>query len=271
MVLKRVSGMAMGIVREGAAARRLCMDVPSAARLGSDVVLYRAMRVARLRKEDRPRSIRLKTGESVAYRLNRGDIQGIREVLMDEVYRLPFTVTPRVIVDLGANIGLTSLYLARRFRPERMVAVEPDTANAALARRNLAPLGAAVTVVEAAIGPHDGVARFMPHRQSNLGSVGASAEGTEVPMISMATLLDTTGIESIDVLKIDIEGGEADLLTGDLGWLERVGAIIAEFHPGVVDYQALVQRLVDHGFRYIAANSVWPGSMDAFVREAWTS
>jgi hypothetical protein len=91
--------------------------------------------------------------------------------------------------------------------------------------------------------------------------------GTEVPMISMATLLDTHGITTVDLLKIDIEGGEQALFDGDIDWLSRVRAIIVEFHPDVVDYDGLVRRLVEQGFRYVRAGTAWPGSMDVFVRE----
>lgn len=87
-------------------------------------------------------------------------------------------------------------------------------------------------------------------------------------MVSMATLLNTHGITTVDLLKMDIEGGEQALLDGDLAWLSQVRAIIAEFHPDVVDYEALVQRLIAHGFRYVAAGTSWPGQMDAFVRES---
>lgn len=252
--------------RESLGALRLCDDPRSRARLVGDVMLYRVLRLYRLPRVNALRRIRLRTGEVVAYRLNRGDIQSIREVLLDEVYRLPFPLEPKVIVDLGANIGLTSLYLKNRYEPAVVIAVEADATNAELTRRNCEPLG--VTVIEAAIGPHDGIARFFASNESNLGAVsGPDGEGTEVPMISMPTLLDDLGITTIDLLKMDIEGGEQVLLDGPTEWLSRVRAIIAEFHPGVVDYEGLVRRLVEHGFRYFPAGSAWPGSMDAFVRE----
>ncbi len=49
-------------------------------------------------------------------------------------------------------------------------------------------------------------------------------------------MIETSGIETIDLLKMDIEGGEQALLTGDTAWLSSVNAIVAEFHPSVVDY-----------------------------------
>lgn len=265
MGVQRLAATARAVAREGVGAVRLCGKAPSTGRLAADVVLYRALRVSRLPGENASRTIRLRSGDSITYRLNRGDIQSIREVLMDEVYRPPFSMRPRVVVDLGANIGLTSLYYARRFHPTVLVAVEPDPANARLARRNLEPWGA--SLIEAAIGPEDGVAWFDSSRDSNLGSVGSSQSGSQVQMVSMSTLIETSGIETIDLLKMDIEGGEQALLTGDTAWLSSVNAIVAEFHPSVVDYAGLVQILVDSGFRYIAAGTAWPGSMDAFIRD----
>jgi len=68
----------------------------------------------------------------------------------------------------------------------------------------------------------------------------------------MSTLLKTYWDEGrIDLLKLDIEGGEQELLRFQLEWLQRVDAIIAEFHPDCVDYPGLVAKLQQHGFRYI--------------------
>lgn len=266
---RRLMGTIAAIRRESSAAVRISGGRRDALRLIIDVVLYRVLAVAHLGRENSPRSFQLHTGRELTYRLNRGDIQSIREVLFDEAYRLPFSLVPSVIVDLGANIGLTSLYLASRYRPQVIVAVEAAAENAELARRNLGGLPA--TVVEAAIGPRDGTARFATTRDSNLGSVTATEDvGREVPMMSMQTLLSAHSIATVDLLKLDIEGGEeALLLDGDTSWLSNVRSIIAEFHPDVVDYQRLITHLVEEGFRYVPAGSAWPGSMDAFVRDSW--
>jgi FkbM family methyltransferase len=171
----------------------------------------------------------------------------------------------RTIVDLGANIGLTSVYLAKRYPGARLIALEPASENAALTRANLAANGVDGEVIEAAIGSHDGTARFSTDRDSNLGRVGG--DGIEVAMMTMASVLERLPAgQHIDLLKMDIEGGEEDLLDGDRAWLRRVGCIMAEFHPKVVDYPRLVQLLQDEGFRYIPAGSVYAYSADTFVR-----
>ena len=248
----------MGCVKIGGDAR-------SVVRLARDVLLSRVLRVATLRTENAVRVVQLRGGETVSYRLNRGDLQGIREVLMDEIYRLPFVLSPRVVVDLGANIGLTSVYLARHHRPEFLLAVEPDPLNAALARVNLEPIGG--HVLEAAVGARDGTAKFTARRDSNLGMVDPGGGGDPVRVVSMNSVLALTPQHRIDLLKIDIEGGEQELLSGELSWLSAVDSIIAEFHPDRVDYDGLIGVLREHGFRYIPAGSAWAGSMDAVVRE----
>lgn len=199
----------------------------------------------------------------VYYRRNRGDLHTLREVWIDEAYRLPFDLPPRTVVDLGANIGLTTLWLRGRYEIDRIIAVEPAADNVQVLRKNLAD--AAVTVIHAAVGPEDGTARFAASAQSHLGRVGST--GSRVRQVSMRTVLDALEPgATIDLLKVDIEGAEAQLFSGDLSWLKRVRSIVIEIHPPGVDRTAIVQRVQQHGFRYIAAGSAWPDSMDAFIR-----
>lgn len=260
----RVRATIGAVMREESGAVRISSGPLSTARLAADVVLYRALRLGVMPGRDAERRIRLKTGEDIVYRLNRGDIQSIREVLIDEVYRPPFEARPRVIVDLGANIGLTSLYYHRRFHPTTLIAVEPDPSNVSIARKNLEL--SEVTLIEAAVGAEDGTARFTIDRDSNLGALDDAGKGHEVQVISMRTVIGLIPGGRIDLLKMDIEGGEQALLSSHTEWLSRVQAIIAEFHPDRVDYQGLVGNLVAAGFDYIPAGKAWPGSMDAFVR-----
>jgi FkbM family methyltransferase len=257
---------ARGIWRELVGARDIAGDSASLARLAADIGLYRALRFEDLRASDRARHVRLHDGTAITYRLNRGDIQGVREVWMKHTYRLPVALdSVETVVDLGANIGLASVYLARHYRPARVIAVEPVPENARLASLNLRQNGIRADVVEAAVGPADGAASFAPARESNTGHLGLG--GLEVRVLSMKTLLGMLPAgKPIDVLKLDIEGGEAALLEADRGWLARVRLLIAEFHPAQVDYPSLVQLVRDEGFEFVPAGSVYPDSADTFYR-----
>lgn len=264
MVMRPIRTL-LAVVHEIKAAVSLCDDVRSCLRLSADVILFRALRVMHLPTENHPRKIRLRSGRSITYRLNRGDIQSIREVLMDEVYRLPFRADQvDVLVDLGANIGLTSLFYSRTLKARSIIAVEPDHSNARLARENLRGLPA--VVFQAAIGPFDGTARFSTNRESNLGSLSSNSSGIEVPVMSMDSVLERVPEGAKIIVKLDIEGGEEDLLQANTNWLSRVDGFVVEFHPDRVDYLELIRVLQSAGFNYIPAGSCWPGSMDAFQR-----
>jgi FkbM family methyltransferase len=268
----RLARVPLNVVREWRRARARITDRRSFLRYAADVVLYRVLAAWRIPSADRERRIRLDGGLDVAYRLNRGDICTLREVWIDECYRPPVAVPVRTLVDLGANIGLTSLWYATRLGAERLVCVEPSPQNARLARRNLAANGVRAAVLEAAVGPLDGTARFAAATDANVGRLAADGEGAgvevEVEVVSMDTVLEHLGGGAqIDLLKLDIEGGEAELLKeGDLAWLDRVDAVIAEFHLDRVDRDELVGILEHHGLRYVPAGSAHPDSMDFFVR-----
>jgi hypothetical protein len=72
----------------------------------------------------------------VTVRLRTSDIPTYREVFLQQAYRLALQRPPSVIVDAGANIGLTSVYFALRYPAARIVAVEPEASNFALLTTN---------------------------------------------------------------------------------------------------------------------------------------
>ncbi|WP_026734485.1 FkbM family methyltransferase [Fischerella sp. PCC 9605] len=251
----------------------LAGDFSSRLRLVSDLVLYRILKVIDLKSRNQERTIRCSNGLVLTYRLNRGDIQSIREVWLDDAYRLPFSLKPGLVVDLGANIGLTSLWLHQQYGCDKIIAIEPNPSNAQLVRKNLINNKINATVIEAAIGPTDGVVTFESSQDSNMGRVAVNGEqattGEQVKMISMTTLLaELPHDQEVDLVKLDIEGGEQQLLSGNLSWLKRVKAIIAEFHPEVVDYPGLIKTIQQQEFQYIPAHTLDHDNMDAFVRES---
>ena len=56
--------------------------------------------------------------------------------------------------------------------------------------------------------------------------------------------------EEADLMKMDIEGGEQDLLSSNTEWLSRIPVVLAEFHPDRVDYPGLIGKLESAGFVY---------------------
>jgi FkbM family methyltransferase len=242
---------------------RLAADVRSRFRLSMDFALSRLIGLVPRGQRNRVREVRLRGDIKIRYRLNKGDLHSFREVWFQEAYRLPFEGLSGVLLDLGANIGMTSVWLAKRFSFTQVIAVEPDPNNVALVRQNLKLNGITGQVLEAAIGPKEGTARFEISEVSNLGRL--SENGSLVPMISVDTIIKKFAVKKFALIKIDIEGGEQDLFDGPIGWLARTDAIIIEFHP-TVDCSRIPGVVGSHGFKYIPAHSLLPDNMACFAR-----
>ena len=260
--VRRFASAPGNLVKEWRMAWPRVADGHSFLRYAADTVLYRGLYFAR--SSERKRTIRMGEGVKLTYRLNRGDIQAVREVWVEECYRPPVDIPIDTVVDLGANIGLTSLWYATH-GASRLLCVEPLPENATLARRNLVQNGVRADFVQAAVGPADGTTRFKKDDDYSTRGHVVAAGGIEVSVLSMPTLLRRLDGTPVDLVKIDVEGAEDPLLRGDLAWLDRVRAVIIEFDCG--DSVELSRILKTHGFRYVPAGSVWWNSMDFFIRD----
>ena len=195
-------------------------DFESRRLLGQDYLLRTLVR----NPVGRSRTREVRCGrKTIAYRFNLGDLQSLREVWFQSSYQLPFDGNPRVVVDLGANIGLTSLWFRERYDCELIVAVEPDPENVKLLLRNLESNHIKSVVLHNAVASSDGPVLFQQRAASNAGRIVGSSDPDTVDPLEVYGL----AIESVlrhlprgchvDLLKVDIEGGEAALfLEGNL-------------------------------------------------------
>lgn len=169
----------------------------------------------------------------VTLRLRTSDIPTYREVFLQGAYRLDLRVPPRVIVDAGANIGLTSVDFAIRHPGARIVAIEPEASNVELLAANTAPYGD-VTVVRGALWNENTEIGIVDPGLGKWGFQtrnGSALPGTQrVQALTVDELMRRHGIDYIDVLKIDIEGAEKEVFADPSAWIDRVGIIIVELH-----------------------------------------
>jgi FkbM family methyltransferase len=136
------------------------------------------------------------------------------------------------IVDIGANVGMATLWLATVAPGCRIVAVEPSPEAAGRLRSNIArnALSSRVTVIEAAVGATDGDAVLDVGGQSPTARLRDDGSGVKVRLMTLRQVLDHSKIERLDVLKMDCEGAEYEILETAGPVLDRVGAIVGEFH-----------------------------------------
>jgi FkbM family methyltransferase len=152
---------------------------------------------------------------------------------------------PRTIWDLGANIGLTMAHFACLFPDARVLGVELDADNVALARRNVAPWADRCEVIHAAVWASDGEVRYQGWGgTSNYQVTGAGEEGTPVRAVSLAELAREHG-GPVDYVKVDVEGAERELLRDGTGWADAVRCLKIELHGdySVPECEADLRRL----------------------------
>ena len=161
------------------------------------------------------------------------------EIFLMQVYeRVADLPEPKLILDLGANVGYSSIYFLNRFPTAQVVAVEPDPANRAICRRNLAPYGSRARVVRGAAWPErtllalsrgshgDGREWATQVRERADGEDGPPVQGWDV-----TSLIDLAGANRVALLKVDIERSELELFGRNAHtWLPRVDNICIELH-----------------------------------------
>jgi FkbM family methyltransferase len=196
-------------------------------------------------------------GSPVVIRHHSSDVMILDEIFGADEYALPpgavaalaDVPAPR-IVDLGANVGLFGVWALDRWPGAVVHGYEPDPDNAAIHRRTMALSGAGErwTLTEACAACADGPIRFA----GGTGSASRAADLTDEPAPSFDVQARDVfaDLTSADLVKIDIEGGEWDLLRDARFAQLSARAVFVEYHPfgaGVHDPGAEAERLVRAG------------------------
>ena len=180
-----------------------------------------------------------KLGHAVRLRLHTSDTMVFGNVFVDEEYSFGLPSSAKVIVDVGAYIGLTSIFYAKKFPKARIFAIEPERSNFELMLKNLRPYPN-VTPIHSALWSSESYVSIgapLPGALDNWGFTVSNKPG-DVRAITISSLMQNFSIEHIDLLKIDIEGAEKEVFEV-CDWKDRVGSIVIELHdrftPGCSD------------------------------------
>jgi FkbM family methyltransferase len=205
-------------------------------------------------------------GHPVVCRPGTRDKSSLQDLLFHQVYLPPKPLRdPRVILDLGSNVGYTVAHLAFRYPSARIVGVELDSENYALALRNTEPWQDRVTLINAAIWSSDGYVAFGGQGEDAyrvLSPADSGANQASPPIhkrakaVTIATLMRELDLPRIDYVKMDIEGGEAELvLKADGAWMDKVDAMKIELHN--LDYRDFERVLTARGFHCYQDKREW--------------
>lgn len=177
---------------------------------------------------------------TVHLRKGSSDFDIYRQVLVFDSYKVKGADKNSIqtVVDLGANIGLSTLYFKEKFPGAKIISVEPDRGNFNLMVRNTKDLSN-VFCLNQAIWPYDTeLTLYDSGKGEDSYTVGEIRNGNEnkVQGITVSDIIRDFKLPSIDILKIDIEGAEKELFSSNyMNWLPKVHIIIIELHDWMRD------------------------------------
>jgi FkbM family methyltransferase len=178
------------------------------------------------------------------------------EVFFSQEYAAPVDVRPRRIVDLGSNTGVSILYFALAHPGAAIEGVEASPELFRLLQRNVGDLPG-VTLHFGAVSADAGPVVFYASDSSWAGSTVAGDGGRpyEVPGVPLDELLAPG---DVDLLKVDIEGGEFDVLPSSRR-LRDVAVVIGEIHatPGSAEADALLAVFEGYDVRSTQFDPSW--------------
>ena len=159
----------------------------------------------------------------------------------------------QIVIEVGANIGAHTVGLARRVGPQgRVLAFEPQRLVFQVLCANIALNSLAnVDCYWAALGSADGsivVPELDPTRLTNFG--GLSLIGAQQGMhVTCHTLDRFLSLPQLRLVKLDVEGMEAEVLRGGWQLLQKFKPILYLENDRLERSQALIELVASQGYR----------------------
>lgn len=192
-----------------------------------------------LRKREVVRKVMIR-GRSIYVRTNTVDLDVAVACLYHEEFghvRLP---SPKFIVDAGANIGASTIFFSERYPDAQIIAIEPEENNFDLLKKNIESRPN-IDAMRAALWGYDDKRKICNRHTGNWGYTVAGAASDiqstaqEIDCVSITSLMKKYDVNSIDLLKMDIEGSEKNVFEHSSSWIDTVKVITVELHDKICE------------------------------------
>lgn len=190
------------------------------------------------RRTERTLEARFRDGPPLLLRGGTSDFHMFHRIFLRDEYRTRGQLRDlECVVDLGANVGIFSVFASRL--SERVLSFEPLPMNYEHLQRNVAARPN-ITALRMAVSGEPGVLRiYRPASKKLSGTPSAFREGNtllsdkfdEAPATTLDRVFEEHKVERCDLLKIDIEGSEYEVLHAASNvTLARIRRIHGEYH-----------------------------------------
>jgi FkbM family methyltransferase len=177
-------------------------------------------------------------------------LHSLTEIFVDEIYKQNVQNSP-FIIDCGANIGLSVIYLKQLMPNAEIIAFEPDKVNFELLKKNIESFRLSnVEIRQQAV--------WIKNTSLNFNSEGSLMSKITYETSPNSTIVDAIRLKDvmigeIDFLKIDIEGAEYKVLVDIQERLHLVKNIFLEYHGKFNqnhELNEMLQIITKFGFQY---------------------
>lgn len=144
----------------------------------------------------------------------------------------------QTFLDIGAFTGQHSIRASHLVGESgKVIAYEPDPRVVSHLQKNIANSGATVEVRPRVVSTSSGLVSFNLHSSISMSSINAIAEQSKESTLSLEADSITEIVESVrpDVVKIDVEGADADLVSAISKMQSHPANVIVEDNDGVRD------------------------------------
>jgi FkbM family methyltransferase len=219
-----------------------------------------------------PRTFRVKgkgMSHPILLRAGTTDAAIFNSIFAGRQYALALSKTPRLVVDCGGYTGLAAVWFTNMYPDAKIVSVEPQSENYRMLVRNTAKYPN-ISTLHGAVWSFDTTLEVVDVGLGHCGfetrAFESSTETETTPAYSIETLMRQFSVETIDLLKLDIEGAEYELLDGNPRWLSDVNVLVVEFHDDKKPRaRARFEQIASSHFSYSACY----GEGKIFAKAAW--
>lgn len=184
-------------------------------------------------------------------------LETYKEIFIDEIYRFNPSNDKKVILDCGANMGLSVLFFSLNYPNHEIIAFEPDDQIFSLLKKNVETFDLTnVELVKKAVWDKEDALEF--YTDGGMGGRIKESYSNQIPKRVETIRLKEFLNGNIDFLKIDIEGAEEIILIDCENELAKVNKIFFEYHGFVDRPQRLHDMLAilnNSGFHYYIKES----------------
>lgn len=177
-------------------------------------------------------------------------LHGLKEIFIEKIYQQPLQQQP-YIIDCGANIGLSVIYMKEQYPEATIIAFEPDEKNFDLLTKNITSFGFTnVTAKKEAVWIENTMLNFSA--EASMSSKIETTSSTQTNKVK-ATRLKEQIDRKVDFLKIDIEGAEYAVLCDLEEKLDMVNNMFIEYHGQFNQHYELTKLFTiisSSGFQY---------------------